>query len=58
MDSIKNRRSIRKYSDKDIEASLLNEIIAEAMQTPTMGNMQLYSGLHSCLSQLALQSSR
>ena len=43
MDSIKNRRSIRKYSDKDIEASLLNEIIAEAMQTPTMGNMQLYS---------------
>ncbi len=43
MDSIKNRRSIRKYSDKDIEVSLLNEIIAEAMQTPTMGNMQLYS---------------
>ena len=43
MDSIKNRRSIRKYSDKDIEASLLNEIIAEAIQTPTMGNMQLYS---------------
>ena len=43
MDSIKNRRSIRKYSDKDIKASLLNEIIAEAMQTPTMGNMQLYS---------------
>lgn len=43
MDSIKNRRSIRKYSDKDIEAPLLNEIIAEAMQTPTMGNMQLYS---------------
>ena len=56
MDSIKNRRSIRKYSDKDIEASLLNEIIAEAMQTPTMGNMQLYSVVVSRSKEIKEQS--
>lgn len=43
MDSIKNRRSIRKYSDKEVSDALLNSLLEEAMQTPTMGNMQLYS---------------
>lgn len=38
-----NRASVRNYSDKPVSASLLREIIVEAMHAPTCGNMQLYT---------------
>lgn len=37
------RRSIRKYSSRPVEDSLLDELFAEAERTQTMGNLQLYS---------------
>nr|MBP7472405.1 nitroreductase family protein [Prevotella sp.] len=43
MDSLNNRKSIRKYSDKTISDDLLNKLLTEAERTPTMGNLQLYS---------------
>lgn len=43
MDTIKTRRSIRKYADKDVSEELLNSLLSEAGRTQTMGNMQLYS---------------
>ncbi|MGN1375598.1 MAG: nitroreductase family protein [Prevotella sp.] len=43
MKNINNRRSIRKYSDKEVSGQLLNKLLAEAERTQTMGNMQLYS---------------
>ena len=39
----KNRRTVRKYSDKPVSNELLNKILEEAMRAPTTGNMQLYS---------------
>lgn len=43
MDSIKNRVSIRKYSEQNISDELLTQLLEEAERTPTMGNLQLYS---------------
>lgn len=43
MDSIKNRRTIRKYKQEDIPEALLNELLEDACRASTMGNMQLYS---------------
>lgn len=43
MDSIKNRRTIRKYKQQDIPENLLNSLLEEASRAATMGNMQLYS---------------
>lgn len=43
MESIKNRRSIRKYKSQEIPEDLLNELLETAFRAPTMGNMQLYS---------------
>ena len=43
MESIKNRRTIRKYKQEDIPADLLNGLLEEAFRASTMGNMQLYS---------------
>lgn len=43
MMSIRNRRTIRKYSDKIVSEELLNKLLEEAEHTPTMGNLQLYS---------------
>lgn len=43
MESLNNRRSIRKYSDKEVSNDLLKSLLAEAEHTPTMGNLQLYS---------------
>ena len=43
METINTRRSIRKYSDKDVSEELLNRLLSEASRTQTMGNMQLYS---------------
>lgn len=39
----KNRRTVRKYSDKPVSDELLNKILEESMRAPTTGNMQLYS---------------
>lgn len=43
METIKNRRSIRKYSNKDVPQELLDEILTLSERTQTMGNLQLYS---------------
>lgn len=43
MECIKNRRTIRKYTQEDIPAELLNRLLEEAFRASTMGNMQLYS---------------
>ena len=43
MNSLKNRRTIRKYSEKPISNDLLNELLEIAARTSTTGNMQLYS---------------
>ncbi len=43
MKTINTRRSIRKYSEKEVSDELLNRLLGEAARTQTMGNMQLYS---------------
>lgn len=43
MESIKQRKTIRKYSSKDISDDLLKELIEEACRASTMGGLQLYS---------------
>ncbi len=43
MQTIKTRRTIRKYSKRDVTPELLNELLSEAARTQTMGNLQLYS---------------
>ena len=43
IESIKNRRTIRKYKQQDVPSQLLNDLIETACRAATMGNMQLYS---------------
>ena len=43
MKTINTRRTIRKYSDRDVSDELLNRLLGEASRTQTMGNLQLYS---------------
>ncbi len=43
MDSLKQRRTIRKYQSKDIPADLLNDLLESACRASTVGNMQTYS---------------
>ncbi len=43
LESMKNRRSIRKYTDQDVPASLLDELLEVATRASNTGNMQLYS---------------
>lgn len=43
MKNLLTRRSIRKYSDREVSDELLNRMMAEAARTQTMGNLQLYS---------------
>lgn len=43
MKTINTRRSIRKYSQREVSDELLNRLLGEAARTQTMGNMQLYS---------------
>lgn len=43
IESMKTRRSIRRYQQRDIEESVLNELLSVAARASTMGNMQLYS---------------
>ena len=43
MKTINSRRTIRKYSRKDVSEGLLKTLLEQADHTPTMGNLQLYS---------------
>lgn len=43
METIRKRRSIRKYLAKDVPADLLDELLETAARAQTMGNLQLYS---------------
>ena len=43
MESIKNRRTIRKYKSTKVSDELINELLKTSFRAPTMGNMQLYS---------------
>ena len=43
MESITTRKTIRKYSSREVSNELLNKLLKEAERTPTMGNLQLYS---------------
>lgn len=43
MKTINTRRTIRKYSSRDVDEQLLDRLLTEAMRTQTMGNLQLYS---------------
>ena len=40
---LNNRKTIRKYSDKDIPSELLNRLLEESFRSSTMGGMQIYS---------------
>ena len=40
---IRNRRTIRKYTQQPVTDELLNRLIEDASRTQTMGNLQLYS---------------
>ena len=43
MESLKSRRTIRKYQRKEISDTLLNDLLTMACRASTCGNMQLYS---------------
>ena len=43
MKNLCTRRTIRQYSDKEVNQELLNRLMTEASRTQTMGNLQLYS---------------
>ncbi len=42
-ETVKNRRTIRKYQSKDIASDLLNDLLETSSRASTMGGMQLYS---------------
>ena len=41
-----NRRTIRRYADRDVPSELLDGLLLKASHAPTTGNMQLYSVSH------------
>lgn len=43
MESLNKRRSIRKYTDKEVNNEMLTRLLRESERTQTMGNLQLYS---------------
>ncbi len=43
MKTISQRKTIRKYANKEVSDALLKQFLTDAMRTPTMGNLQLYS---------------
>ena len=43
LENMKNRRTIRKYKQEDISASLLNDLLETSFRASTVGNMQVYS---------------
>lgn len=47
MDYFTNRRSIRRFSDKDVTEELVHDILKRALKAPTTGNMQLYTVIES-----------
>ena len=42
-ETVKNRRTIRKYQQKDIAPDLLNDLLETSFRASTMGGMQLQS---------------
>ena len=40
---MKQRRTIRRYQEKDVTPALLNELMEIACRASTVGNMQTYS---------------
>ena len=42
-ETVKNRRTVRKYLSKDISLDLLNDLLETSSRASTMGGMQLYS---------------
>jgi len=42
IDVLKSRRSIRAFSDKEVEQSILDEILREALESPSSSNTQPY----------------
>ncbi|MCR4994618.1 MAG: nitroreductase family protein [Bacteroidales bacterium] len=43
MSSIQTRRTIRRYTARDVEPALLERLLNDSARTQTMGNLQLYS---------------
>jgi len=43
MESMKTRRTVRSYSEKPLESTLLNELLETAFRASNTGNMQAYS---------------
>jgi len=43
LEILKNRGTVRSYSEKEVEDTLLNELLEASFQASTTGNMQLYS---------------
>ncbi|KXB79140.1 nitroreductase family protein [Prevotella amnii] len=43
MKTITQRKTIRKYSNREVPIDFLKQLLSDAMHTPTMGNLQLYS---------------
>jgi len=43
LEILKNRGTVRSYSEKEVEDALLNELLEASFQASTTGNMQLYS---------------
>ncbi len=43
MEILKQRRTIRKYQQKDISSDLLNDLLDTSFRASTVGNMQVYS---------------
>ena len=43
MKNLTTRRSIRRYSEREVSEEMLNRLFALASRTQTMGNLQLYS---------------
>ena len=43
IDTILNHRSVRSYTSKEVDDSLLNEILNAGTRASTTGNMQVYS---------------
>lgn len=43
IDTVKERRTIRKYQQKDISSDLLNDLLKTSFRASTLGGIQLYS---------------
>ncbi|MEG1616173.1 MAG: nitroreductase family protein [Bacteroidales bacterium] len=43
LESMKNRRTVRKYSDREVSEEMLTKLLEVALRASTTGNMQLYS---------------